>query len=384
MKNLIKILFAGAVLISCNNQSNPTTDLGKLMAERDQLKASKDSIGLLLAELETQISALDTTKKLSLVTLKESEQKRFEHFFKVYGTVQTDNMAMINAETQGKIESIWIEEGTKVSKGQKLAQINADVIRRSIAELENRLELAQTVFERQERLWNQNIGSEIQYLQAKNDRDAIKKSLQTAQEQLAITTITAPFNGVIDEVFPKEGEYTAPGAPFFRLVNLEKVYIKADISENYLGKIKEGDSVIVEVPNVKDATFQTSISRIGDFINPDNRTFKIKLELKNTSNILKPNMLAEISIRDYQNDSAVVIPENLILQGAQNEYFVYTLNTTSENTGVAQKAQLEIGKSYNNEVEILKGLPANTMVIDKGARSIQNGEVVEITTTQEL
>lgn len=384
MKNLIKILFAGAVLVSCNNQSNPTTDLGKLIAERDQLKASKDSIGLLLAELETQISALDTTKKLSLVTLKESEQKRFEHFFKVYGTVQTDNMAMINAETQGKIESIWIEEGTKVSKGQKLAQINADVIRRSIAELENRLELAQTVFERQERLWNQNIGSEIQYLQAKNDRDAIKKSLQTAQEQLAITTITAPFNGVIDEVFPKEGEYTAPGAPFFRLVNLEKVYIKADISENYLGKIKEGDSVIVEVPNVKDATFQTSISRIGDFINPDNRTFKIKLELKNTSNILKPNMLAEISIRDYQNDSAVVIPENLILQGAQNEYFVYTLNTTSENTGVAQKAQLEIGKSYNNEVEILKGLPANTMVIDKGARSIQNGEVVEITTTQEL
>jgi membrane fusion protein (multidrug efflux system) len=291
---------------------------------------------------------------------------------------------MINAESQGKIESISINEGQKVNKGQVLATINGDVIRRSIAELENRLELAQTIFERQEKLWKQNIGSEIQYLQAKNERDALQKSLQTAQEQLSMTVIKAPFSGVIDEVFPKEGEYTAPGAPFFRLINLDNVYIKADVSESYISSIGVGDSVDVIMPNSEVAVIRTSISRVGDFINPDNRTFKIRLDVPNKNYLLKPNMLAEINIRDYNNDSTLVIPENLILQGAQSKLYVFAAEMQNNGTAIVSKKVLKVGLTYNNEVEITSGLAPGTKIVDKGARSIQDGELVEVISNNQL
>jgi len=385
MKKVLFIISIVTLLTACsNNGTENTGDLGKLIAERDAAKSKKDSISAAIAILENQITALDTTKKLSLVSLVEFQPKKFEHFVKVYGVVKTDNMAMLNAESQGKIESIKINEGDKVKKGQTLAIINGDMIRRSIAELENRLELAQTVFERQEKLWKQNIGSEIQFLQAKNDRDAMQKSLQTTQEQLSKTIIKAPFSGVIDEVFPKEGEYTAPGAPFLRLINLEQVYIKAEVSESYISSIGFGDSVDVILPNTDKAVIRTSITRVGDFINPDNRTFKIRLDIPNKDGMLKPNMLAEINIRDYNNDSTLVLPENLILQGAGNKFYVFEAEIQSNGIAKVSKRELSAGLTYNNQVEIISGLKPGAKIVEKGARSIQEGELVEVISNKQL
>jgi membrane fusion protein, multidrug efflux system len=385
MKKVLLIITVVSIFTACSNNGNQVDgDLALLMAERDAAKAKKDSISEVIVGLETKIAALDTTQKLSLVTLAEFQPKKFEHFVKVHGVVKTDDMAMINAESQGKIESISINEGQKVTKGQVLATVNGDVIRRSIAELENRLELAQTIFERQEKLWKQNIGSEIQYLQAKNERDALQKSLQTTQEQLSMTVIKAPFTGVIDEIFPKEGEYTSPGAPFFRLINLDNVYIKADVSETYISSIGVGDSVDVIMPNSEVAVIRTSISRVGNFINPDNRTFKIRLDVPNKNYLLKPNMLAEINIRDYNNDSTLVIPENLILQGAQSKLYVFTAEMQGDGIARVTKKVLKTGLTYNNEVEILSGLAPGAKIVDKGARGIQEGELVEVISNNQL
>lgn len=321
-------------------------------------------------------STQDSTENLALVETQKFHLQNFKHYITVHGVVQTENMAMVNAEAQGKIDQILISEGQEVAKGQTLAIINGDIIKKNIAELENRLNLAQTVFERQERLWNQNIGSEIQYLQAKTERDALQKSLQTAQEQLSKTLIKAPFSGTIDEVFPKQGEYTAPGSPFFRLINLNDVYIKADVSENYLNNIAEGDSVWVTIPNLNNTEFKSVISRIGDFINPANRTFKIRLNIKNSNQVLKPNMLAELKINDYTNDSVMVLPDNIIMRGAQNKVYVFEANQQSDNLALVEKLNLEIGRSYNNQVEILSGVKPGAQLIVKGARSVQEGEKV--------
>lgn len=385
MKKLVYLSLFITLLAACSQQSVKVEgELGTLIQKRDSIKAMKDSISTVLAAYEAKIAALDTNKKLQLVTLQETKTQTFEHYFTVYGEVNTDRMAMVNTETQGKLESIKVQEGDRVSKGQVLAVQNADVIRKNIAELENRLELAQTVFERQERLWKKNIGSEIEYLRAKNDRDALKKSLQTAQEQLSMAVVKAPFSGVVDEVFPKEGELAAPGSPLLRLINLDDVYIKADVSENYIGKVKEGDTVEVKIPNADNEIIRTTVARIGDFINPANRTFKIRLNIPNKKGDLKPNMLAEIHIRDYVNDSTVVIPENLILLGAQDKRYVFVATLGEDDLAEVKKQPVQVGLMYKNNVEILKGLSGGEFIVDKGARSIQAGEFVQVTKYEEL
>ncbi len=230
--------------------------------------------------------------------------------------------------------------------------------------------------ERQEKLWKQKVGSEMQFLQAKNNRDALKNSMQTLQEQIEMANIIAPFAGIVDEVFAKEGELPNPGIGIIRLINLDKMYIEADVSEKMLSKINVGDKVNVRFPSI-DYYVESTIKRMGNFINPNNRTFKMVVDVTNNNGNLKPNLLAEIDVIDFTADSAVVVPSNLLLQGSGGKNYVFV---ATNNNGVVEavKKAVEIKMSFKQESLIASGIKANDNIISKGARSIKDGETVEI------
>lgn len=379
MKKIIAITLGIAIFSACNTTNNQGDSLVQLTQEKDSILLLKSQLTARVTEIDMQLEDLDSTKKFSVVTVIEASPTKFERFFTVHGVLETDQNAVITAQSMGKIESIRVKEGQQVSKGQVLALINADVLKKQIAELENRMELAQTVYERQEKLWKQNIGSEIQYLQAKNDRDAFKKSLQLLNEQYELTVVKAPFSGKIDEILPKEGETVSMGSPMFRLINLSEVYIKADVAENNLNSIHIGDTVFVTFPSYNQRKVQSVVSRIGDFINPNNRTFKIRVNVPNPDLSLKPNMLAELHIRDFVLDSVITIPENVIIDGADNMKYVFVANQNDDEFATVVKKDVTIESTYKKIAAISQGLNGGDRVVYKGARSIQDGQRVRIT-----
>lgn len=373
---LAAALTAMVILVGCGPK--PSGDLAELAAKRDSLKTAKDEISTKISELEAQIAKLDTNMKENYpaVTFSSYEPQRFEHFFQVQGTIETDQNAQIFPEAQGKITSIPVKEGQQVSAGQVLMVIDSKVLRNSIQEVENQLALATTVFDKQKNLWDQKIGSEIQFLEAKTNKEGLQRKLETLRAQLDMYNVRAPFSGIVDEILPKEGEMASPAMPAFRLINLDKVYIKADVSESYLGKLQKGDSVRVVFPSLN-RTIWTSISRMGNFINPNNRTFKIRLNMDNGSGMLKPNLLAEIHIMDFAADSALAIPTSLIQEDpAGNQYIM--LVDEREGVQYAQKQLVETGLSYGGFTHISNGLETGTKVVVEGARNVKDGQRVEL------
>ena len=249
MKPFIYSAIVALFLASCGQEA--TTDLGKLQAQRDSLKKERTNISDQIKSLELEINELDTNYKerVTNVTTLALAPTSFEHFFNVQGVVETDQNAQIFAEAPGKINSIKVKEGDKVKKGQVLMTIDSRIVNNQIDELKGRLTLAKTVFEKQEALWKKNIGSEIQFLESKNNYESLQQNIETLQAQQAMYTVTAPFSGVIDEITPKVGAMANPAMPAFRLINTDIMYVKADITERYLGQIKEGDKVMIEFPS---------------------------------------------------------------------------------------------------------------------------------------
>ncbi|MGB0402472.1 MAG: efflux RND transporter periplasmic adaptor subunit [Salibacteraceae bacterium] len=371
MKNSILITLTALILTACGG--GELSDLETLVAQKDSLNEVKVGLSEAIIALELQIKDLDTTKKKALVSVENAQIENFKHFFQVYGTVQSDQNVQVYSELSGKIMDFKVEEGDRVSKGQVMVVVDVSVLQNQERELNTRLELAETTFQKQKRLWDQNIGSEMQYLQAKSNRDGIKSSLKTLQSQIAMGNIKAAFSGIVDETFIKEGEMAMPGMPLLRLVNLNEVFIKADVSENYLGRVKEGDKVVVSLPSVG-VNLSSTIERTGQFINEANRTFKIKTTIKNTDQVLKPNMVALLEIEDFSADSSVVIPTSLLLQGAGGVQYVYVVG----NSSIVKKTPVTVGMTYKDKALITEGLIGNEVIVDKGARSIRDGEQVNI------
>ena len=375
MKLFIYTAIFALFLASCAQETR--INLGKLESRRDSLKIARTNISDELKALELEINDLDTNinKRVTNVTVLALTTAPFEHFFSVQGVVETDQNAQIFAEATGKITSINVKEGGQVTKGQVIMTIDSKIIGNQIDELKSRLELTKILFEKQKVLWKQNIGSEIQFLQSKNNYESLQQNLETLQAQKGLYTITAPFAGIVDEINPKIGEMASPAMPAFRLINTEIMYVRADITERYIGQIKEGDKVMIHFPSV-DTKVETKIHRIGSFINPNNRSFKIKLLLENSDKILKPNMLGELEVRDYKRDSAVVIPTSLIQITPVGEEFVYVIKE-KEGQKTAVKTIIESGMTYENNSEVLKGLTGSETIVSRGARSIKDGDVVK-------
>jgi len=364
---------AGIFISSCDQQPEGTLD--EYTAKRDSLRMERDKIEAEIVRVTEKIAELDTSAERKLVTVYTPFREVFRHYFEVHGNVETDRAATLYAENPGLIESINVREGQRVKKGHVLARLNAEMTARNIEELRTSLELATTLFEKQKRLWDQNIGSEVQYLEAKNRKESLENSIATLQEQAGKSTIRAPFDGVVDKIFPKVGEMATMQSPVARMVNLENLYITADISERYVGSVKEGDRVEAIV-NRRD-TIETKVTRVGTFVNPNNRTFEIRIDLEKTIEGLMPNSLVVLRINDYTEKDAISIPSSLIMQDGSGKDYVYTVDTRENLGEVAKKQPIVTGMRYLGKTLVSEGIDEDLPIVDKGSRSVRDGDRIE-------
>lgn len=374
MKPIFKflpIILAATLVISCAQEEG-------VEAMKTKLAELKNQVGALNTEiktLETEISKLDpefasANKKSILITTAAARKGEFTHFVEVTGSVLSKKNVSISAETAGRILEVPAMEGMRVTKGQILARIDSETIQRNIEEMENSLELATTIFQKQERLWGQKIGTEVQYLEAKNRMEGLQKNLASMKTQLDKTYVRAPFSGTIETVQVRIGELVQPGVPMFEFVGESDLYIQADVSESYVGVLGKGDTVMVDFPSLK-KSITSRVSAVGGVINPNNRTFKVEVALPNTADV-KPNMISVLKIRDYQNSTSVLVPAHLILADNQGDYVFVVENQT------AQKKYVKRGLTANNETEILEGLTGSETLVDKGFREVGDNFSVTI------
>jgi RND family efflux transporter MFP subunit len=318
------LIFLSLVLItSCGEAKKESVNLLKLKTEKNSLIKQIDSLSEILNSVELNISKLDTNKRLPSVTVFNAKEKLFQHFIEVQGTVEADQSVELYPENSGSITNIYVKEGQKVYKGQTLIQIDNSVLKSSIVELETQFELAKTTFERQKRLWDQNIGSEIQFLQAKAQKEGLENSLESLKAQEKKLKISAPFSGTIDEIFAKIGGLAAPMIPAVRLVNLNQIHVESEVTETYLKYIRKGTQVELFFPSIG-KNISANVSQVGNYINPNNRSFKVRVDINNQNNELKANLLADIKINDFKK-MGIAIPAKLIQKDREGKQYVYTV-----------------------------------------------------------
>ncbi len=362
-----------SLMLSCGKTSKQSASLLELNSNKRDLIQQIDSLSSLLKSVELNISKLDTNKRLTRVTALKSEEKMFQHFIEVQGSVEADQSVELYPESSGNITKIFVLEGQSISKGQPLVQIDNSILESSKVELQTQLDLAATTFERQKRLWNQNIGSEIQYLQAKAKKEGLENSLESLKSQDKKLKITAPFSGTVDEVFAKTGGLANPMFPALRLINLDQIHVESEVTETYLKYIKKGTEVELYFPSI-DKKINTKVDQVGNYINPNNRSFKVRMNVNNTDGTLKANLLADVKISDFK-EVGIVIPSNLIQKDRMNKPFVYTLVKEDKFFRVKKSYILE-KMSYENESFISEGLEADALIVDKGSRLVKGDETV--------
>ena len=362
-------------VISCGGTENGLEGKkAELKEYREELKELKSKIN----SLEEEIAAEDPTAlnrdKATLVTTEPVPIKTFRHFLEVRGSVTSDRNITISAEAPAMVQRVLVQEGERVKKGQVLIRQDAETSRRGLEELQTSLELATTRFERQKKLWDQKIGTEIQFLEAKNAKETLERRIAASRAQLSNYTIRAPFSGTIDKVFIKEGEMAQPGVPLVRLVSLQDMFIEADVSEAYLGEFQVGDTVEVTFPSLNKSLTST-ISSIGEVIDQNNRTFSIEVKLPSNAKLLRPNLLAVLRIEDFHQPNAVVVPTDLILSDNQGDYLYVATEQDGQLTAV--KKPVERGLTYNNETLITSGLTGDEQLIREGFREVAEGMAIK-------
>ena len=375
MKPTSILILAIAILASCSQK--PEGNLETLKAKRDSLKEARFEIDEEIFKVEDQIAKIDTNAERKLVTTYQAVVDTFRHYFEVYGNTETDKAVTLYAESTGVIEQILVQEGQEVRKGQVLAKQDDKIINKNINELETQLDLATTLYQKQKKLWDQNVGSEVQYLEAKNRKETLESSLARLKEQRNKTSVRAPFDGIVDKIYPKEGELAGMSAPIIRLVNLDQLYITADVSERYITEIEEGDEVRIII-NRRD-TVQSKISRIGKYVNPTNRSFEIRVDITKELSKLRPNSLVVLQINDHTESEAIIVPSSIIMQDGKGADYVFVLNKESENRQVATKRPISTGLSYHGMTVVKNGVKPSDKLIDKGSRSVRDGDRVEET-----
>lgn len=363
-------------LASCGNKDNG--DLEKKKSELAKYQRELNDLKTKIANLEKEIATLDTNLKLSetgiLVETKLIKPEKFEHYFEVSGTVTTDDNITLSAESAGQIKAILVKEGQRVSAGQVLVKLNTATIESSIEEVKTALELAITVYERQKKLWDQKIGSEIQFLQAKNNKESLEQKLKTLQTQLALSIVKAPGEGVVDEIYRKEGEMVMPGTPMVQFVNLNNMKMLADVSEMYVKSVKQGDKASVYFPALGIENLDVEINRTSNVINLKNRTFKVEVSLPNKDQVLKPNAIGMLRIKDFEADSAFVVPSMIIGMDSKGEY-IYTLKE-NEGKRIARKTYVKTGKTSGGQTMIIDGITLNDKVITAGYNEVSDGAII--------
>lgn len=386
MKYIYSLLTISLLLLSCgegkkNSLENilASDNLLQLREKRGEVDAKKLELEAQLKQIDNRISELDTIKKLPLVTTVKVEAQNFVHYLELQGNVQTKQNLVIYPEMGGILEHVYVKEGQRVTKGQLLAKLDDGGLSQQLAQLQIQTDLAKTTFDRQERLWNQKIGSEIQYLQAKSSFEAQQKLVNQVKSQLAKTNITAPFTGIVDDVITNQGSVVAPGqTPIIRIINLDNMYIETEVPESYISNVSVNKAVIVEIP-ILGKTIEGIIRQASNFINPANRTFKTEIAVPNKDGAIKPNLTARLKINDYTNPNAMLIPQSVISENAEGDQYIYLVNNkNTENEATAQRIIISTGKTQGDVIEVLSGLSDNAEIINEGARSVQDGQLVKI------
>ncbi|RDV15495.1 efflux RND transporter periplasmic adaptor subunit [Pontibacter diazotrophicus] len=350
-------------------------------AQLAELKESRESLEQEIAELEAELKTGGTTvaaqKKTVPVSVSALEQDTFRHYLEVQGRVDFDQNVLVSAKVPGVLTSVRVQPGDRVSKGQTMATIDAQVLEQNIAEVRTRKELADVAYEKQKNLWDQQIGTEMQYLTAKNNMEALERNLATLQQQRDQYNIKAPVSGVVDEVIPNAGEAVSPGIGIIRVVNLQGGKIVAEVSEAYQAKVNKGDQAVVYFPDLQKEV-ETTVEVVSNFINPTSRTFTVELRPKSTQDItLRPNMVAVVRIQDYKNEGTIVLPVNLVQKDERAEY-VYVAQQEGDQY-VATRKEITTGMNYGGNVEVLSGLSANDRVITAGYQNVNEGQPVVFT-----
>jgi RND family efflux transporter MFP subunit len=373
------------MLSSCSNEKKQsvediisTNNLEKIRAKKNQLDEQQQLISSEIKLLDAKIKTLDPQEKIPLVTSFITKEAVFTHYVELQGNVSTKQNLIIYPEFAGVLTNVYVKEGQLVSKGQLLAKIDDGGLSQQLAQMQIQVDLAKTTFERQERLWNQNIGSELQYLQAKSSYQAQARAVEQLKEQIEKTMVRAPFSGTVDDVITDQGSVVAPGqSQLFRVVNLKDMFIKTDVPERYISNVTVGKNVIVEFP-ILGKSFESKVRQAGNFINPANRTFKIEVTVPNYDSNIKPNLTAKLKINDYINEKAILIPQSIISENAEGEQYVYIITNKVGNKAQAKQIIVETGKTQGDFIEILSGLEHDNEVINEGARSVKDGQYIKI------
>ena len=385
MKKIYSILVLSLLLVACggseNNSVSQTIASGNLEAIRSMktnLTSQLNGIETDLAALEAAIASLDTNENLPLVTTFEVQPQVFNHYLDLQGNVKTRENVLLYPEMAGTLLTVKVKKGARVSKGQILAVIDNGGMSNQLSQLKTQAALAQTTFERQATLWEQKIGSEIQYLQSKAQAEAQANAVLQLEKVLAKAQITAPFSGVIDQVLKDPGTVVSPGngSEVFRLINLSNMYIEVDVPEGYLGAVTKGKKAGVYFPVLQDSV-NAVVRETGNYINPNNRSFSAEIAVENPNGQIKPNLNARVHINDYTNENALLIPQSVISENAAGEQYAYVAELNN-GEAIAKRHIITTGKTQGDFVEITSGISAGDLIIKEGARSVKDAQAVKI------
>lgn len=383
MKNTIAYISIAALLAACGS-GTPTNELGRKKVELDSLKSAYKDLGERIKEVDAWIAENDSTVKKNLpsVTTFVLNPTRFEHFVEVHGNVKADKSADLYAAGGGRVIRVLVQEGDRVRKGDLLIDLDNGAMDQQIVAAKAGFNLAKEVYEKQGRLWEQKIGSEVQYLSAKSQKEQAEASLAALQEQHRMMEVTAPFDGIVDDIMVQVGDMTSPMAPTARVVDPNGASLEADVPESYLQRVKNGDPVKVEFPSLGD-TLSATLTNVSRFINPANRTFRVSVRMPSGSDMVRPNLLSLIHVRDLVKDSALVVPSKVIQEDVQGNNYVFILENKDGkqltrkvmvNRLADHKQNTMIGVSDGNAAQLI-----GATLVEEGAKSVGDGQEVKVT-----
>ncbi|CAI8196346.1 MAG: Cobalt-zinc-cadmium resistance protein CzcB [Flavobacteriaceae bacterium] len=385
MKKVFFTLILSSFILSCSgNKSESTKDLitsknlEGLKSQKEKKLKAFNALKNELKQINDAIVDLDPSEKLPLISMLEIKPENFDHYVEIQANVKTRNNVLLYPEYTGTLKAVYAQEGQKVKKGKLLAMIDDAGLKDQLEQLEIQAELSKTIFDRTQRLWDQNIGSEIQLLQAKTTYNSQLKSIAQLKKQLNRTKIYAPFSGTIDEIIANTGANMMPGqTPVMRIVNLSDMYAEADVPERYLSQIKRGTTAFVNIPMLN-IELETNVRQTGTFINPVNRSFRVETPLENTSEMIMPNLNCKLKINDYSNPSALMIPLGVIKENANGQKYVYKLIPEDKKQVFrTQQAFVELGKKSFDKVEVLSGIEIGDLIVEEGATIVEDNQRVK-------
>ena len=377
------LIIVSSLIFSCQSENKSvievieSNNIDLIKLKREEINNKQQKIYEELNLIDLKLDELENNSKYPIVSTAKIIEQKFKHYVELQGDVKSDKVISIYPEFSGMINEIFIKSGENVDEGQILATIDDGGLKQQLSQLQITYNLAKTTYERQERLWNQKIGSEIQYLESKSMFEAQSKAIEQLNKQLSKTVIRAPFSGTVDNVIVKKGEVVYPGrSNLMLLVNMQEMYVESKVPENYINSITKGKDVIIEAP-VLNMILKSKISLVANYINPLNRTYRIEAEIPENNYGIKPNLNVKIRVNDYTNENAILILLSHINMDSNNDEYVYKI-IKKDGKNYASKTIIETGRNNGDFIEVLKGVSIGDEIVSEGARKITNNSEVKI------